>query len=454
MKRTSPKSASSIPDGIKTNLARLYIIQHEKGKPRAEFVKELSDSGLHVSTRQLDRWVARVNESQEAISTMKLSGGIASLERPQRDIASGWVLEQIELGKAVHLEGFCEFVLVHFNVKIVDMTASNYLKEDGFTYRVLQKKSASFVVDVSQLRCDLWNWVSTHQNYLNKIPRSKLASIDFTFTGHRTERASGFGIKGGAQPMQAAPISKFTNCIVTCVWADGINRTPPILYTLNPNFRRDRNLTARRSQLVEHLDECLARHGIDEDRVVYIGKPVGEKEQYAKESPELLRLFFERYGVDDEATVLSDNGNSFFTNGDSVLESIGFKKHLFYAASVHQFLSPNDNRLHGTSKQSWRSPVNDHSDDVNSSLTLLKYLDRDIINHSRFWFDRNILRLKESEVEEVVASAGSKKSHLHKAWLRAYRISCGKDARGERKNVPEELRDHLDGNYWEIQNKP
>ena len=249
--------------------------------------------------------------------------------------------------------------------------------------------------------------------------------------------------------MEATKISKFTNCAVTCVWKDGKNRTPPILFSLNPDFRRDRPSTTRRDALVEHLDECLARHGIHKDRVIYVGKEKGEKEVYTKECPELLHRFFEYYGVGDDTTILSDNGNSFFELGVSVLESIGFKKHDLYPANVHQYISMNDNPLHGSAKRPWRTSGLDYSDDVNSCIALLTYLDRDIINHSKYWFKRNLLELKEDGVEKLIASAGSKKSHLHKEWLRRYRISSGQDARGERKNILEEVRDGLDGLYWE-----
>jgi transposase len=449
MKQNRNYPAAELEDSVKSKIARLYLLQKDKGTSRKAFTAEMGEAGFHFSERQLNRWVSLTNSGMEAVSPDKLAGRPCSLTRPQRDILSGMVLDQIDHGVPVHLDTVCDFSLAHFSIIISQKSASNYLKEDGFTYRVIQKKASSFVIDGERLKFDLWNWVSSHQIYLNNILRSKLCSIDFTFTGHRTERRSGFGVKGGAQPMESLQISKYTNCIVTVVWADGKNRTPPVCFTYNQNFRIDRKSTARRDEQVEYLRERLAHHGIDKSRVIYIGKEKGEKETYTKESPALLRRFFELYRVPEESVALSDNGNSFFENSESVLKAIGFKNHLFYPSNVHQYLSMNDNRLHGTSKGSWRSGKVDYSDDVDSCLTLLKLLDRDIIKHSKYWFNRNVLELKEEDVGDLIGARGSKKSHLHKDWLRAYRISAGQDARGDMPGVPEELRDRLDGLYWE-----
>lgn len=451
MKRKNEYPASEIDDNTKTKIARLYKVQKAKGKTNKEFTAECAEAGWVFSERQLDRWLASVNSDLEVISPEKMTGSLPSLLRTQRDISSGWVLDQIDHGIAVHLASFCKFVLDHFSIIITKRTASNYLREDGFTYRIAKKKASSYVIDRARLEADLWNWVFSNQKWLNNIPLSKLCSLDFTFTGHRTERRASFGIKGGAQLMEAFQVSRFTNCIITCPWADGKNRTPPVLFTYNPAFRLDRPSTARRDEQVEYLRARLAHYGIDKSRVIYNGKDKEEKETYAKECPDLLRRFFKLYKIPSDAVALSDNGNSFFENSESVLEALGFKNHLCYPANVHQWLSVNDNPLHGLSKGSWRASGVDYSDDVESCLMLLSFLDRDIINNSKLWFKRNFLELKEEDVGALIGSRGSKKSHLHKSWQRAYRIAIGQDARGDRPNIPEELQDRLDGLHWEKQ---
>ncbi len=230
--------------------------------------------------------------------------------------------------------------------------------------------------------------------------------------------------------MLGASISAYTNCIITVVWADGMNRTPPMLFTYNPEFRRDRNTTARRAALVQHFDDCLKEVGIDEKRIVYVGKEKGESRSYVTESPELLRTFFEHYRVPKRTIILSDLGGSFVEQGKSVLLDLGFQKHVCYPAPVHQYLSPNDNRLHGTAKKIWRESNLDYKDDVKSSVFLLNCLDNDIQNQSKMWFDRNMIQLKESEVEELIGSEGKKFSKLHKSWLRKYCVWIGLEDQG------------------------
>jgi hypothetical protein len=135
MKRKNEYPASEIDDDTKTKLAKLYNIQKAKGKSNKEFTAECTEAGWVFSERQLDRWLALVNSNLDAIYPDKMTGSLPSVTRLQRDISSGWVLDQIDHGSPVHLETFRKFVRDHFAINIGHTTASNYLSEDGFTYR-------------------------------------------------------------------------------------------------------------------------------------------------------------------------------------------------------------------------------------------------------------------------------------------------------------------------------
>ncbi len=283
----------------------------------------------------------------------------------------------------------------------------------------MQSKAKGFTVDVESLRRQLWDWVQAQRKEEPfDVPCCLLASVDFTFMGHRTERISSFASLGGAQPMSSASISQYTNCIITVVWADGINRTPPMLFTYNPEFRRDRHTTARRAASFDISMIVSMSMASTRNASFTSGKEKGESRSYVSESPALLRNFFEHYKVPKGAAILSDIGGSFVDQGKSVLLDVGFQRHACYPAAVHQYLSPNDNRLHGTAKKVWRESYIDYKDDVKSCLFLLHRLDNDIRSQSKTWFDCNMIQLKEADVEGLVGSVGGKFSKLHKSWLR------------------------------------
>ena len=222
-------AAANISDDAKTMIARLYQVQHAQGKLRREFVADMGQAGYSFSESQLDRWVARINAGEAAVSATKTTGALAHLTREQRDIAAGWLLSQNLCGVYVHRSDYSIFCNEQFRQPLSKPTVSRYLEEDGFSYHTMQSKAKGFTVDVESLRRQLWDWVQAQRKEeLFDIPRCLLASVDFTFTGHRTERISSFASLGGSQPMSSASISAYTNCIITVVWADGINRTPPI----------------------------------------------------------------------------------------------------------------------------------------------------------------------------------------------------------------------------------
>ena len=413
-------TAADIPDEFKTILARLYKDLHKNGVSRDLFLSSLKTAGYTVGTSSLGRWVARSDTLGSAISQDKDSGNLPRLDREQRNVTSGMVLHENGHGKIASLESFQAFVLKYFGVKLSFATISRYMAEDAFTCRLVQKKGKSFVVNTEALVEELWSWVYIQDFRSRGIKRNKFASIDFTFTGHRTDRRTSFAPIGGPQPMVKDNSSTFTNCIVTNIWADSVNRTPSKLFTFNPAFRRDRNSTAKRLLKIAHLDETLDKYGISEDRIIYIGKDKGEMKKYARECPDLVRLFFEDFEVPPGTVVYSDEGNSFFDNGESVLLEVGFKKHYCYPSKVHQYISPNDNRLHGTAKQSWRNCGIDFSDDIESCIALLHYLDRDTVEHSKHWWDKNMIELTEEGAKELIGNGPCKLSHLHKLWKRSY----------------------------------
>ena len=72
-----------------------------------------------------------------------------------------------------------------------------------------------------------------------------------------------------------------------------------------------------------------------------------------------------------------------------------------YPAAVHQYLSPNDNKLHGV-KEQWRSEFYKLKNDVDLSLRLMQLLDERCMSKSRDYFTDNLFNLTKSKASAMV----------------------------------------------------
>lgn len=70
-------------------------------------------------------------------------------------------------------------------------------------------------------------------------PQRLLASIDFMSNSRRLERVKTYSPRGQKQKKFVAPKVTYTECILTLLWADGVNRTPALLFTYNPDLDPD-----------------------------------------------------------------------------------------------------------------------------------------------------------------------------------------------------------------------
>lgn len=404
-------------------IARLVDPLEAHGISRTVFRGILADAGITVPKSSLDRWVNAHATTGGIFKAEKVSGAAPLLDAEQREIAAGWVLFQNDSNQIVSLASFSKFCKSAFGVKLAQTTAHDYLHALGFSSKILQVKTSGFTVDVEALAKMMFEW--KRQRRREGDLKGLMASVDFTFTGHRTDRRVSYAPSGGAQPKSSAAISRFTNCVVTVVWSDGVNRTPPVLFTFNGKFRLDRIGRKVWNQERKDLIDALTRFGINARRIIYIGAKKNETHTYASENADILRRFFALYQIPLNVVVFSDNGKSFFPGGVSVLESLGFTKHVSYPAPVHQYLSPNDNRLHGTAKASWRNIGVDFKDDVESSLLLLNHLDVNLMAHATTWFGRNILDLTAESARELIRGRSGKRAQVDYDRLYAYLIFAG-----------------------------
>jgi Mn-dependent DtxR family transcriptional regulator/transposase len=411
--------AARTPAEVRTFAARLFVELERRSVKRKLTLEAMDAAGYTPSTRTLSRHIQAARLGGDVLSKEKATGRAPSLDEEQREIAAGFVLAQNSANLQVHLADYISFVDRVFHVTLSPPTASRYLDHAGFTSKKTQTKSSGYKLDAASECRLMLSWVQEHHDLL-KTPGKRLCSVDFTFTGHRIDHHQTFSISGGAQPKSNVAISRYTNCIATVVWADGRNRTPAVLFTLNPKFRRDRPSTAKRAAEVARLDHLLKEYEIDASRVTYVEKEKGEKGIYVAENADLVRRFWAIYEIPEDCVAFSDNGSAFYPEGRSVLNELGFAVHAPYAAAVHQYLSPNDNRLHGAAKKSWRESGVDFADDVKSCLLLLRYLDENNHAHGKKWWHKNMLDLHEETVEELISGTNKRRSEICKERLRKY----------------------------------
>ena len=409
-------------------LARLVVPLQSYGISRTILRKILAEAHLPVSRSSLNRWVHTVVATGHVLSVEKAHGPGTLLDSEQCEIAAGWVLSQNDSNQVVSLASFAHFCSSVLGVDLGRTTVHDYLHRLGFSSRVSQTKASGYAIDVDALSKMMVEWKCNRQRAGDL--KGLLASVDFTFTGHRTHRQVSFAPIGGAQPRSGRPISPFTNCIVTVVWSDGVNRTPPAIFTHNGKFRLDRVGRKAWVQDREVFVSTLARYGIEAKRVIYLGTDTTESRTYVSESADLLRRFFELYEIPKQVIVFSDQGAAFFPDGKSALRPLGFAKHRAYPAPVHQYLSPNDNRLHGTAKTRWRNSRVDFKNDVESSLMLLHDLDVDLAEYGETWFTRNILELTARSARELIRGRSGERAQVDADRLQAYRLFIGVNAEG------------------------
>ena len=125
----------------------------------------------------------------------------------------------------------------------------------------------------------------------------------------------------------------YTNCIITLIWSDGVNRTPPIMFTNDPKFRDDRITTSRRETIRSDCDALFEKYSISPEQVVWLGG----SSHYVPESRALVERFRAMSQIPSESVIFHDKGNAFMDHGESIVPSLFGTKSATYPPLIHQF---------------------------------------------------------------------------------------------------------------------
>lgn len=178
---------------------------------------------------------------------------------------------------------------------------------------------------------------------------------------------------------------------------DGIDHTPCRLYTNNPKFNKEQAKTDRGNRIKAELYAVLKKYNIGEERIVY----EKSNKHYCAESANRYEHFLNNNSIPFDTLILHDGGNAFKRGKNSIFDSLGFRNHVTYPTDTHQFLSPNDNKLHGV-KTKWKEEYSRLGDDVSRSLRLMELIDIDTIKNSQLYFRKNLFNVKKSHLKEYI----------------------------------------------------
>ena len=222
-------------------------------------------------------------------------------------------------------------------------------------------------------------------------------SIGVTLTRKPTIQTFTSSLSGTGKQKSVKRVRAYTDAVVTMISADGKNHTPSVVYTHNASFaptqRNGKVGDRRRSE----LEAGLKKFGIDRSRINY----QESKYHYRSESPAIYDDFLKRYPTDPATLIFHDGGNAFKRQKVSIFDDLKLHNHVKYPSDVRQYLSPNDNKLHGC-KATWYREYYTLENDVSASLRLMQLIDLDAVKNSKKYFDDNILRVKKSQVAKII----------------------------------------------------
>jgi hypothetical protein len=225
---------------------------------------------------------------------------------------------------------------------------------------------------------------------------------------------------GRKQQKYVGPAVVFTDCFLTILWADGINRTPTLLFTHNPDLDPDgRNaggVAAQRAQL-----------GLTPDRVFY---KKSKKIVYAEDSDMVFTVLQtnKRAVAWKEVHLMHDAGNPFRVEGVYIFDDSRASEVAVSEPCCHGDLSPNGNSYHGIVKKDRINHRQKYESEAEQSLFLLHLCDKVAAGTIAAQFTRNFLldvnNIRFKDVEKMLKpnkALTEEQLRNHKTCDRAYK---------------------------------
>lgn len=390
---------SAIPAYAKyTQYADMYLNLRAGGLTRAGAYASLLKMKYDRRLKTLELHVRTLKATGSALLEKKKVGGKPSLDESQKQKITEWVLEKNSKNEDFGLKHVQKFIFDTWGIHVVIQTCSNIMHELRFTQKTCQTKTPGHILTDKELGEQYMAFIAEMKDKHKFFTEPEnIRSIDVTYTKRPTEKTQTWSPEGSGKMKSSKKVKLYTDAIVTMISADGMNHTPCILYTHNPKMAPTQKSTKRGREIRDAFDQDLKRFEITEDRIVYMQ----DKKNYCPETPDVYESFLKRYNVPCDMLILHDGGKAFKRKKVSIFDLLGYHNHVEYPSDVHQYMSPNDNKLHGC-KARWSVEYAQLKDGVATSLRLMQLIDLDTTKNARKYFQNNLLSVKKSNLERVM----------------------------------------------------
>ena len=444
-KRKVDAECKALSDKEKTLIAKLWETLARRGMKKTEILEIFQQSGYDVKDDTVYRWRARVREEGVIKRRKEFVHQTKASEQMIR-ILVGHVLQLNENSQQVTRKTGRDFLYDYFRVLVSEETIGNYFKNSAIVLRAAKQKSTTTAVQP--------DFVSLYIEFINSLPRNvrtgdeTIGSIDFVYTSHRNSRPKTFQALASPMGKVNVPKSRYTNCLLTLSYSSGF-QSQCMCFTYNVKFKKLPGDSVHVKRHNNDLEKLSTKYDIDLKRVVYWKPPKGKDSLYMRECHEMVTEMTELYDFPCKR-IHSDNGAAFKVKGVDVLESHGYRR-FTSPAPIHQWVSVNDNSMHGVAKTRWRKARKNFANDVEATFHLMHLMD--IISHENIkeWFKRNFcignFDVKKEHIRKIIGHTTGKNS---KFWA-----ECRKEYNNATKEKPlssakaeNELAADLDGKYW------
>jgi transposase len=354
----------------------------------------------------LNRQIKAVEATGFALSTAKKADKVAILDDEQLEEIREWATDKNSKHQPISRMDVVAEISRAFGVTVHVNTAGNYMAKIGFSKKTCSTRTAGTKSTKEEKKAMIMRWsrlMKEKDMFFRSL--SSIYSLDVMYTRRLARKVTTYSPKGGGKEQSIVKVLPFTDAIVTCPRADGVNATPAMLFTMNPKMARTQKDTPLGRAWRADFKAKLAEHKIDEDRIVFMPSVDGKVRHFCPESPAMYETFLKRHMdlgvISKDDLFLHDGGYAYKRKKVSIFDTLGFPAHETYPSDVHQHLSPNDNNIHGC-KQQWSVEYPDFGDSVSSSLRLLHLIDLECMKNSRYYFQRNILDITKSTVEDMM----------------------------------------------------